>query len=205
MWINKLSETSSQKQSLRKQFRTLRRNLSAEEKQQAAINIAQHLIDLPVYQKAEQIGVYSALGEEASLATFSELAWKDEKDLFLPKIDQASTANQMHFYPWLPDMCLLTNSQGISEPETGSKEKKAIPKTPQFNLLLLPLVAYDKKGHRLGMGGGFYDRYIEKYISKNCQLIGIAFSCQQAQELPHAKWDKNLHAVVNEKEVIYFD
>ena len=197
-------KANNNKKSLRKHFRELRRNLTTNDKQQAAINIAQQLIKIPVYQKAQHIGMYSALADEASLNVFSELAREAGKTLYLPVIDKNSSDNLMNFKTWSSDAQLSPNSLGIPEPNDASNSSKLNIVSTPLDLLLLPLVAYDKKGQRLGMGGGFYDRYIQNNLNKQCVLIGVAFSCQQATVLPNDSWDKQLHAVVNEKEFLSF-
>lgn len=199
-----MTSTHLHKKKLRKHYRELRNNLSSALKQQAAIKIAQHLIKLPEYEKAQHIGVYSALGEEASLSIFNELAAEDQKSLYLPVISKNLNENLMHFESWSPEAPTDLNSLGIYEPQKTKNSEHLEQAVPSFDLLLLPLVAYDKKGNRLGMGAGYYDRFIEKNISKNCLLIGIAFSCQETLDIPQEAWDKKLHALVNEKETLYF-
>ncbi len=200
-----MTKASNNKRALRKYFRGLRRDLPVSEKHQAAINIAQQLLTLPDYEKAKNIGVYSALAEEASLDVFSELAWEDGKSLYLPVINQSSENNQMDFQAWFPEAELHSSTLGISEPKPKLNLSSVERELTQLDLILLPLVAYDKNGHRLGMGAGFYDRYLEKKQANNSTLIGIAFSCQETQELPRDDWDKNLHILVNEKNILYFD
>ncbi|MDO7653149.1 MAG: 5-formyltetrahydrofolate cyclo-ligase, partial [Porticoccus sp.] len=71
-----------------------------------------------------------------------------------------------------------------------------------LDLILLPLVAFDHRGNRLGMGGGFYDRTLAR--QKNfTRLIGLAQSCQETDSIAHQPWDITLHAIVTEKTVIY--
>ena len=68
--------------------------------------------------------------------------------------------------------------------------------------MLVPLVAFDSLGHRLGMGGGYYDRYLPR-LSPECPLIGVAFACQHTDApLPREAWDVPLHAVVTENAVL---
>lgn len=199
-----MTSTSQHKKKLRTHYRELRRSLSTALKQEAAIKIAHHLINLPEYDQAQHIGVYSALAEEASLSIFNELASEDQKSLYLPVIEKDSKQNVMHFHAWNPDTQMNVNSLGIYEPQLKKNTEALEQKLPNFDLLLLPLVAYDKKGQRLGMGAGYYDRFIEKNISSNCLLIGVAYSCQEATDIPHELWDKSLHALINEKEILHF-
>lgn len=67
----------------------------------------------------------------------------------------------------------------------------------------MPLVAFDKSGYRLGMGGGFYDRALEKCF-KNPKRFGLAYSQQLAPQLPHEPWDIKLHAIATDKNLFTF-
>ena len=101
----------------------------------------------------------------------------------------------MDFYKWSKIEPLKINKYGIPEPIT---KKKIYP-----DVLLVPLVAYDLNLNRLGYGGGFYDRYINK-ISKIKKIftIGLAYSFQQIKKVPTNRFDKKLDCIVNEKEIL---
>ena len=103
--------------------------------------------------------------------------------------------NQMEFSKWSFDSPLILNSFGIPEPKNN---KFTLP-----NVLLVPLVAFDKHKYRIGYGGGYYDRYIEK-VKKNKKLItiGFAFSFQQIKRVPKNKFDKKLDYIITEKKLI---
>jgi 5-formyltetrahydrofolate cyclo-ligase len=101
----------------------------------------------------------------------------------------------MDFFKWSANDPLKINKFGIPEP-VG--RKIFIP-----DILLIPLVSYDRKLNRLGYGGGFYDRYIEK-IEKHKKIIkiGLAFSYQKTKKIPINKFDKKLDFIINEKEIL---
>ncbi len=107
----------------------------------------------------------------------------------LPKIKKNS---QMDFFSWSTKDPLSINRYGIPEPIS---DKVVYP-----NILLVPLVAFDKKFNRLGYGGGFYDRYIKK-MSKNKKIItiGLAYSFQEIEKVPINEFDIKLDYVVTEK------
>ncbi len=116
--------------------------------------------------------------------------------LGLPRVDD----DQMVFHHWQPGDPLVTNQWQIPEPSTSST--LVAPST--IDALLIPLVAYDASGNRLGRGGGYYDRYLEK-VGAQTQRIGIAFSTQQAEQpLPTEPWDVPLTAVATELGVVEF-
>jgi 5-formyltetrahydrofolate cyclo-ligase len=102
---------------------------------------------------------------------------------------------QMDFFSWSFNEPLIINKYGIPEPE---QKKLIIP-----DIILVPMVAFDKNLNRLGYGGGYYDRLIEK-ISKKKKLItiGLALSIQKIKKLPVGKYDKKLDYIVTDKYIL---
>ena len=97
----------------------------------------------------------------------------------------------MDFFHWSFDDPLYLGKKGIPEPD---KIKKVYP-----DVLLVPLVAFDKYKYRLGYGGGYYDRYINKIKKiKKVLTIGFAFSFQKIEALPINKYDKKLDFILTE-------
>ena len=109
--------------------------------------------------------------------------------LLLPKIGKNS---QMNFFDWSTKDPLMINNYGIPEPISN---KIVFP-----NIILVPLVAYDKNLNRVGYGGGFYDRYLKK-IKKNKKIItiGLAYSFQKVKKIPINKNDIKLDFIITEK------
>ena len=103
--------------------------------------------------------------------------------------------NQMNFYEWSKKDPLKINKFGIPEPVSF--------KIVYPDILLVPLVGYDNDLNRLGYGGGFYDRYIEKIDKiKKVTKIGLAFSFQKIKSVPIDHYDKKLDFVITEKEIV---
>ena len=103
--------------------------------------------------------------------------------------------NQMDFFKWSIDDPLKINKYGIPEPISS---KKVYP-----DIIFVPLVAYDISLNRLGYGGGFYDRYLDKLTKiKKILKIGLAFSYQELKKIPINKHDKKLDFIINEKKII---
>ena len=101
-------------------------------------------------------------------------------------------SNSMEFFKYSFKEPLKINKYGIPEP---IKKKKLIP-----NILLVPLVAFDKNLYRIGYGGGYYDKYLAKLKKKkNFLSIGFAFSFQQIKKVPKEKFDRKLDFVITEK------
>ena len=103
--------------------------------------------------------------------------------------------NQMDFFEWKNKDPLKINKYGIAEPILV---KKIYP-----DVIFVPLVAYDDDFNRLGYGGGFYDRYLEKIVNiKKILKIGLGFSYQELKKIPTNKYDKKLDLIITEKKII---
>ena len=101
----------------------------------------------------------------------------------------------MNFYSWSKKDPLKINKFGIPEPVSL--------KILYPDILLVPLVGYDDNLNRLGYGGGFYDRYIEKVEKiKKVTKIGLAFSYQKIKSIPIDQYDKKLDFIITEKEIV---
>ena len=120
---------------------------------------------------------------------------KFEKDKFNISLPVIKKKFQMNFYKWSFSDLLKINKYGIPEPET----KKIV----NPDVLLIPLVAFDKNLNRLGYGGGYYDRLIKK-LSKKKKIIkiGLAFPFQKINKVPTNIYDQKLDYIVTNKYII---
>jgi len=115
-------------------------------------------------------------------------------ELALPVISQHDECT-MNFFPWRSDTVMLKNKYGIFEPKTSTPMPLS-----GFAMLLMPLVAYDRLGNRLGMGAGYYDRHLESLRHSELPLrVGIAYSLQEIDPIDKNNWDIPLHGIVNEQ------
>jgi 5-formyltetrahydrofolate cyclo-ligase len=118
-----------------------------------------------------------------------------EKKNFKISLPVVKKNNQMDFFKWSNNDPLKINKFGIPEPISS---KKFYP-----DVLLVPLVGYDNDLSRLGYGGGYYDRYIEKIEKiKKVIKIGLAFSYQKIKNMPLSKYDKKLDFIITDKEIL---
>ena len=142
--------------------------------------------------KKKIIGGYYPVNFEINiLELLNKLETKGLK-LSLPVVKKNK---EMDFYNWSTNSLLKLNKYGIPEPE---KIKKVFP-----DIILVPLVAFDNRLYRIGYGGGYYDRYIEKLSNKKKIFkIGIAHSCQKINKVPINKYDKKLDIIITEKYVL---
>tara|TARA_B100001175_G_C19416006_1_gene593693 strand:+ start:255 stop:800 length:546 start_codon:yes stop_codon:yes gene_type:complete len=142
--------------------------------------------------KKKIIGVYYPVNFEVDILKFLNKLKNKNIQLSLPVIKKNS---EMDFYTWSNTDLLKLNKYGIPEPE---QIKKVIP-----DILLVPIVAFDNRLYRIGYGGGYYDRYINKFSSKkNLLKIGIAYSCQKINRVPANNYDKKLDIIITEKYIL---
>ena len=140
----------------------------------------------------KSIGGYYPSNYEINDLDILDLLEKKNFNVSLPIIKKN---NQMNFYSWSRKDPLKINKFGIPEP--------MISKIFYPDILLIPLVAYDNSLNRLGYGGGYYDRYIEKIEKiKKVTKIGLAFSFQKISSIPINQYDKRLDFIITEKEIL---
>ena len=137
-----------------------------------------------------KLALYYPTSFEINVLKLLENQYMNNKNILLPVIEEN---NRMNFFSWKKNHVLLVNKFGILEPY---KTKFKIP-----NLILLPILAFDRNKYRLGYGKGFYDRYLNKYLKKisNILTVGVAFSFQKHHKLPINKDDVKLDYILTEK------
>ena len=137
-----------------------------------------------------KLAMYYPTSFEINVLKLLENKCMYNKNILLPVIEEN---NRMNFFLWKKNNVLLVNKFGILEPQ---KTKFKIP-----NLILLPILAFDRNKYRLGYGKGFYDRYLNKYLKKfsNILTVGVAFSFQKYHKLPINKNDVKLDYILTEK------
>ena len=141
--------------------------------------------------KSKKIGLYFPIGSEVCTINLIEILRKKKYIISLPVLDKNF---DMSFYEWSKNNPLNINKFGIPEP---LRSKKVIPST-----LIIPLLAFDINLNRLGYGGGFYDRIINKLEkSKKILKIGLALSCQKINKVPTDKFDKKMNYIFTENKV----
>ena len=140
--------------------------------------------------KGKILGGYFPYSYEIDVIKILENFRKRNYQVSLPKIKKNS---QMDFFNWSPNDPLVINKYGIPEPVS---KKIRYP-----DILLVPLVAFDKSFNRIGYGGGYYDRYIKKIKKiKRIITIGLAYSFQEVKKIPINKYDIKLDFVITEKQ-----
>jgi len=147
------------------------------------------------FQQSQSIAIYSQMKNEVDLSKLCDVS--TNKSFYLPVIGKN---NSMVFKHYDSKDRLIKNKYGISEPTS-----KSVINAADIDLCLVPLLGFNRKGSRLGMGGGFYDRYFEKNkFQKNPTILaGIAYDFQEDDTIQTESWDIPLDMIFTNKEVIY--
>ena len=148
------------------------------------------LIKKNIKKKSIIIALYYPSNFELNVLKVLELKYFSDQMILLPVTEKNDL---MNFYQWKKNDVMTVNKFGIFEPI------KAEAKIP--DVILVPLLAFDKDKFRLGYGKGYYDRYLNKYIKqyKNIMTVGVAFSFQKHNKLPINKNDVKLDFILTEK------
>lgn len=191
---------SSSRAQWRKHFREARNNLSAKAQQQAAADVAHRLSSLPELRDARRVAAYLDNDGEVSLGELILLLQTRAVATSLPVLHPFS-GKHLLFLDYTPHTPMKKNRFGIAEPELRCQSVRLL---AEHQVILMPLVGFDNKGNRLGMGGGFYDRTLANLdrLSYRPLLIGVAHDCQQADALPVMQWDIPLNAIVTPTQTI---
>ena len=178
---------------LRQQIRKIRANLTALQQQQAEESITQQALALIEERNAQlYCPVMFPLIVKISTEKLIKTLWAQGKQVYLPVLHPFNP-NHLLFLRYLPDTPMLKNKFGIWEPKLNVQSVLPL---EELDILFTPLVAFDKQGNRLGMGGGFYDRTLQHWQKSSFIPVGLAHQCQQVEQLPTEAWDVPLHQIL---------
>jgi 5-formyltetrahydrofolate cyclo-ligase len=186
-------------------MRRQRRLLSPDARAEAHRQFARILDSARLLQAGRRVAVYFAYGHEADLRHVIDVARRRGCLLYLPVITHFRHS-RMRFVRFRTDSVMRVNRYGIAEPEPRAAEALAV---RRLDLVLLPLVAFDELGWRLGSGAGFYDRSLHHLREgrrwRRPKLIGVAYECQRVERLQPDRWDVPLDGIVTERGLRWFD
>jgi 5-formyltetrahydrofolate cyclo-ligase len=188
------------KRELRRALRAQRNGLSRRERERAAHELARRAA--PLLLRHRRIGFYLANDGEMDLALLMNQALWRGKACFLPVVPPRG--QRRLWFTRLTDRPVWRHNRfGIAEHWSTHWTRAA-----RLDVLFIPLVGFDARGNRLGMGGGFYDASLAYLRARRAwrkpYRIGVAFECQKVESLPADPWDVPLDAVVTEKRLYRF-
>lgn len=182
------------KAQLRNDMRQRRRALSKNQQHHAAHNLCRNLRRHPALWRARHIACYLPFDGEIDTSPVITELLRRKKKVYLPTLD----GKCLRFARYRHNSTMRRNRFNISEPRAHGEQLKPW----ALQLMMLPLVAFDTRGRRLGMGAGFYDRTLAftRYLPKQRKplLMGIAHQLQQTRALEKEDWDIDLDWVVTD-------
>jgi len=187
----------------RTSIRQQRRSLSANQQRSHQLSVLKHLKQSALLKRHKRFAIYLHGDGELHTDIIIKTLLKMKKQVFLPVL-YPYAKNRLWFYPFKADTPLVKNRFNIFEPAVSGK-----PITPSYlDVVLMPLVGFDNKGNRIGMGGGFYDRSFSftkgNRKTRVPMMIGLAHDLQQCTNIIHQPWDITLDGVITEKKVMKF-
>lgn len=183
---------------IRREIRALRRSLSPRQQKRAAQRLVVALRRWNHWRRAQRVALYLPNDGELDLTPLARVAWREGKQVYLPVL-APSGGNILWFRRFETSSRLVKNRFGIPEPSAANQRIRP----HRLDLVLAPLVAFDARGQRLGMGGGYYDRTFgfvsRRLIWQNPLLVGVAHHFQLVDELPAEPWDVPLAAIATDQ------
>ena len=182
---------------MRRAMRQRRVELAPAQLQRAAAALAEKILGLDDYNRCSRLAVYFAVNGEIGLQPLIDQALATGKSVYLPNLDQLS----LRFSPYFHQQKMRINKFRLPEPDVDDAEMLA---PQQLDLVLAPLVVFDERCNRIGMGGGFYDR---SFAFRNNDgitrpaLIGVAHEFQKVEQIVPEDWDVRLDMVVTDKAI----
>ena len=182
-------------------MRAKRRALAAADQKIAARHLAAHVVATRLFRVSQRIACYLPNDGEIDPGAIVEHIWAMRKAAFLPVLSRL-THDRLWFAKFTPGMTLILNRYGISEPRVPAR---VLVRAEDLDLVFLPLVAFDERGNRLGMGGGFYDRSLNflrhRRFFQKPHLLGLAHDFQRVASLPAEPWDIPVAGIVTDSAV----
>ncbi len=191
------------KQAVRTESLRIRDALTEQERGAYSLEIIQKLTSLTCYQEAEAVLTYVSFRSEVETLGLIRQAVSEGKHVFVPKVQ----GQEMEFYRITDLSKLQEGYRGILEPkaETGAfMQMESIP----YTLLCMPGAAFDRKRRRIGYGGGFFDRYLERLAAYqeagllHLTAIALAYACQVWEEIPWESHDVQPDMILTEQDII---
>ncbi len=195
------------KPEVREKMQRRRKGLDKVSMTQAAQAVAAQAVLLSEFLKSEKIGAYLSIENELDPMPLMHCAQSLKKKLYLPSIsadkDNDANPSPLEFHAYTVGDPLSKGLHGISAP---AHRAGLLSEINDLDIILLPLVAFDEQGNRLGRGAGHYDRtlnYIKQHYGRLPLLIGLAYDFQKVSEIVPDKWDVPMNMIITEKAVYY--
>lgn len=199
-----LPSNTMQTQSLRQQIKAKRRLLSRQELQQHSLQLLHLTINYKPFRQSSRIAFYHAVSGEMDPRPLMDEAIQSGKTPYMPILRRHPEIG-LWFAPYSKNSKLVKNRFGIPEP--AFKHRQLI-RPWSLDMVFVPLVSFDNRGHRLGMGGGYYDRTFAFKLRRTHlsgpKMVGLAHDFQYQTSIDNNPWDVPLDCVITESKRYLF-
>jgi len=186
------------KEIVRQNVLNIRRSLSRREIEEKSDKIRNLLLSFSLFKKAKMILFYISLPKEVQTHRMIDDALKMGKRIAVPVVDFVE--RQIIPFEIKSSRCKLVKGPfNIYEPDESQRYPVSV---EEIKLVIVPGVAFDRRGGRVGFGGGFYDRFLIR-LSSQVKSIALAFKCQLVDKVPCEEHDVTVDYVITEEEIIF--
>ena len=188
------------KKNLRKQMLLQRNNMPDTKCLKKSRHAARLLFETASYKQAQNILVYMHYGSELQTVDIIRQAFEDHKHVFVPRVE----GKNMDFYEIHSMADCEEGFHGIPEPKMDCPRLIFDIGDNDITLMVLPGLAFDQKGHRLGYGGGYYDRYFERF-GTDYTKVAVGYDFQLIDEVPYEPHDIPIDIFISDNRCIMID
>ncbi len=182
------------KKRIRKEVLAVRNALSPAEVEAMSRGIGERFAGLPVLHQCTSVMIFMSFGSEVNTDYVIEWLWEQKKNVLVPRCKPET--RELEIYPITTFADVEPGYFGIREPRRDLRPPVA---KETIELVAVPAVAFDRRGYRVGYGGGYYDRFL---AGMKVSTVGLAFSCQIIPEAPVDKYDRAVQGIITEQECI---
>ena len=184
------------KQNLKSEILEKRKTLSKEEIKEKSSKVKENLYSLSEFKDSKNIMFYVSFNNEVDTQKLIKELLSNNKTILVPFVQKNNPILQLSEIKDFND--LEPKTFGILEPKEDKIKKFGI---NDVDLVIVPGIVFDKSGHRIGYGYGYYDRFLKK-LNKNVVKIGFAFEFQLVDKIPEEQHDVPMDVVVTEKRIL---
>ena len=188
-------EQSINKADVRGQVKAKLASMTSQQKHDASANACKRLAELTPFQDASIVMLYMPMANEVDLTPVAIRCFQAGKTVCVPRVDwrrKDMDAVEVHSFD---DHIMELDEHGLRTPREGAPMPSNL-----IDLVVVPGLAFDAHGHRLGRGGGYYDRFLSK-LRRSATSIGLAFEAQMIDQVPINQDDVSVNIVVTDRRV----
>ena len=183
------------KKQLRKEIRQRRSAIAPAQREQWNASINRNLEAYVRLHRPRRVAAFLAFDGEADILPALAALSQQQVKLALPVVTEAPGKSVITMREWHPADALAPNQFGIAEPANSPEVR-----VTDIDLVLVPLVGWDRQGNRLGMGASYYDRLFQPFVERERPVrMGVAYEVQRVETIPSEPWDIRLHGILTEK------